>query len=105
MRRAAKTDANQTQIVSALRAAGVFVQSLAAVGNGVPDLLCGFRGRLFLLEVKDGNKVPSARKLTQAQVDWHAIWADVPLFVVETPEQALIALGAIHPQPTGDTHD
>lgn len=95
MRRAAKIDANQTQVVSALRAAGVSVQSLAAVGNGVPDLLCGFRGKLSLLEVKDGSKVKSARKLTTAQTDWHAIWADMPLFVVETPEQALKALGAI----------
>ncbi|PLC06385.1 hypothetical protein CY658_04950 [Variovorax sp. RO1] len=95
MRRAAKIDANQTQVVSALRAAGVSVQSLAAVGNGVPDLLCGFRGKLSLLEVKDGSKVPSARKLTPDQVDWHAIWADMPLFVVETPEQALKALGVI----------
>ncbi|MNL69391.1 hypothetical protein D3C87_1942440 [compost metagenome] len=95
MRRAAKIDANQTQVVSALRAAGVSVQSLAAVGNGVPDLLCGFRGKLSLLEVKDGAKVQSKRKLTSAQTDWHAIWSDMPLFVVETPEQALKALGVI----------
>ncbi|CAA2107676.1 hypothetical protein [Variovorax paradoxus] len=95
MRRAAKVDSNQTQVVSALRAAGVSVQSLAAVGNGVPDLLCGFRGKLSLLEVKDGSKVKSARKLTAAQTDWHAVWKDMPLFVVETPEQALKALGAI----------
>lgn len=95
MRRAAKIDANQAQVVSALRAAGVSVQSLAAVGNGVPDLLCGFRGKLSLLEVKDGGKAPSARKLTAAQNDWHTTWSDMPLFVVETPDQALKALGVI----------
>jgi hypothetical protein len=41
MRRAAKIDANQPQIVEALRKAGATVHSLAAVGNGIPDLLVG----------------------------------------------------------------
>jgi hypothetical protein len=50
MRRAAKVDANQTEIVQALRQIGAVVQSLAAVGNGCPDLLVGYRNRLFLLE-------------------------------------------------------
>jgi Holliday junction resolvase len=95
MRRAAKVDANQDQVVSALRSAGVKVLSLAAIGKGVPDLLCCFRGRLVLLEVKDGAKVPSARKLTADQIDWHREWADVPLHVVESAEQALKAMGCI----------
>lgn len=43
MRRAARTDANQTAIVEALRKCGASVQSLAAVGKGVPDLLVGLR--------------------------------------------------------------
>lgn len=95
MRRAAKIDANQTQVVSALRSAGVKVLSLAALGQGVPDLLCCFRGVLVLLEVKDGRKVPSARRLTADQVEWHREWADVPLHVVESPEQALKAMGCV----------
>ena len=57
MRRAAKVDANQAEIVQALRQIGAVVQSLAAVGNGCPDLLVGYRNRLFLLELKDGSHV------------------------------------------------
>lgn len=95
MRRAAKIDANQVQVVSALRAAGVLVLSLAALGKGVPDILCAFRGRLVLLEVKDGQKVPSARKLTADQVEFHKEWADVPLHVVESPWEALKAMGCV----------
>lgn len=95
MRRAAKTDANHEQVVSALRAAGAMVQSLAAVGGGVPDLLVGFRCRLMLLEVKDGAKVPSARKLTVDQVQWHADWSGYPVYVVHNAEEALKAIGAI----------
>ena len=64
MRRAAKIDANQTEIVKALRQVGASVQSLASTGKGCPDLLVGFRGVNWLLEIKDGQKVKSARKLT-----------------------------------------
>lgn len=95
MRRAAKIDANQVQVVGALRYAGVKVLSLAALGKGVPDLLCAFHGRLVLLEVKDGQKVPSARKLTDDQIEFHKEWADVPLHVVESPWEALKAMGCV----------
>jgi RNase P/RNase MRP subunit p29 len=87
-------DANQEQVVSALRAAGATVQSLAAIGKGCPDLLVMFRGALFLLEVKDGAKVKSAQKLTDAQVKWHQTWGAM-VEVVNSPEQALRAIGAM----------
>ena len=67
MKRAAKVDANQKQIVTALRQAGCTVQSLATVGKGCPDLIVGCQGRNFLLEIKDGSKPPSARQLTEDQ--------------------------------------
>lgn len=72
--RAAKVDANHGEIVTALRKVGASVQSLAAVGSGCPDLLVGFRGCNFLIEVKDGAKPPSARKLTDDQTIWHGAW-------------------------------
>ena len=92
MRRAAKVDANQTEIVKALRQVGASVQSLAATGKGVPDLLVGFRGKNLLLEVKDGGKVKSARKLTPDQVEWHQSWRG-HVAVVESVEQAIKILG------------
>lgn len=95
MRRAARTDANQIQVVSALRAAGAKVQDLSAVGKGVPDLLCQYQGTFYLIEVKDGRKTPSQRKLTPDQVKWHEEWKCAFLGVVENPEQALKFIGAI----------
>jgi Holliday junction resolvase len=95
MRLAAKTDANQIQVVSALRAAGAQVQSLAAVGKGVPDLLVKYQGALYLIEVKDGRQPPSKRQLTPDQVKWHEEWKCAFLGVVENPEQALKFIGAI----------
>ena len=92
MRRAAKIDANQRLIVEALRKAGATVQSLAAVGHGVPDLLVGYRSKTALVEVKDGSKCPSARQLTADQQQWHQTWQGGTLAVVPDVEAALRVL-------------
>jgi hypothetical protein len=91
MRRAAKVDANQAEIIAALRKIGASVQPLHAVGAGCPDLAVGWRGMTSLLEIKDGSKPPSARKLTPDQVKWHAEWRG-HVAVVETVEQAIEAV-------------
>lgn len=92
MRRAARTDANQTAIVKALRSVGASVQVLSAVGEGVPDLLAGRRGVNYLLEVKDGAKPLSAQKLTEAQEAWHQGWAG-EVRTVRSVAEALRAVG------------
>lgn len=74
MRTDAKTDANQTAIMWCFRKAGCAVQSVATVGKGCPDLIVAFGGTTTLVEVKDGNKAPSAQKLTADQVKWHSKW-------------------------------
>lgn len=93
MRKTARVDANQAAIVDALRAIGASVQSLAMVGRGVPDLLVGFRAQTFLLEVKDGAKAPSARRLTPDEAAWHAGWRG-QVATVASIEEALHAIGA-----------
>ena len=85
MRRAAKVDGNHRSIVAAFRAHGCTVQSLAAVGKGVPDLLVAFAGLNHLVEVKDGRKAKSARKQTPAQVVWASTWR-APRHLVESVE-------------------
>ena len=88
MRRAARTDRNHAQIVGAFRQLGFEVESLAAVGGGVADLLVYQRGRsrLILVEVKDGSMPPSERRLTSAQIKWHKRF---PVSVVETVDDVL----------------
>lgn len=81
-------DANQPEIVRALRAIGCSVQSLAAVGDGCPDLLVGHRGRNLVLEVKDSAQPPSKRRLTPAEADWHATWEGT-VRTVETIDDAI----------------
>lgn len=105
MRHAARIDRNQPDIVKALRRVpGVTVQPLSSVGHGVPDLLvgtmlaclqCGLRAKAnLLLEVKDGDKVPSAQVLTPDQVIWHAHWTG-QVEVVKSIDEAFEVCGMV----------
>lgn len=64
----------------------------SGVGNGFPDLLVGYRGRTTLLEVKDGEKPPSGRKLTEAEAYFLASWRGGPAVVVESEHEAIAAV-------------
>ena len=90
MRRAAKIDANQREIVSALRRAGCNVLSLAAIGSGCPDLLVHRAGVITMIEVKDGAKTQSRRNLTPHQRQFLKDW---PVWVATNEEEALRAVG------------
>ncbi len=88
-----RVDDNQKEVVKALRSIpGCTVESLAAVGKGVPDLLVGFMGRNYLLEIKDGKKPPSARKLTPDQIKWHKAFGGT-VHIVTCYEDALEVIG------------
>jgi hypothetical protein len=87
MRRAARVDANQEAVVSALRSAGAYVWII-----GLPvDLLVGFRNHTFLIEIKHGPK----KRLTALQDDFFSNWFGGTLCRVDGPESALRAIGAI----------
>lgn len=88
MRRANRVDANQDQIVETLRACGAYVR-VVTMGDGVPDLLVGYNGYTLLLEVKDGNKPPSARELTPAEAKFFREWTGGLIAVVKNVEEAL----------------
>ena len=81
MRRRGRTDRNHQAIVTGLRKCGITVTSTANIGNGFPDLVAGWNGRNFLLEIKDGNLPPSKRKLTDDEVRWHDSWRGSVLVV------------------------
>lgn len=88
MRRAARIDANQEQIVSAMRACGATVR-IVTQGDGLPDLLVGYRGYTILMEVKDGRKPPSARKLTEEEQKFFENWTGGMLAIVNSVDEAL----------------
>ena len=86
MRRAAKVDSNQKSVVAALRKIGAQVLHLHQVGGGCPDILCCFRGRNVLLEVKRPGKKPNA-----LQLEFIAMWGG-ELHVVHSAQEAVEAL-------------
>ena len=87
MRYAKRVDANQDAIVSALRAAGAYVWII-----GLPvDLLVGYKGRTFLVEVKTDSK----KRLTALQADFFESWAGGTLCRVDGPEAALRMIGVV----------
>ena len=88
-RHAKRKDANQDRIVFALRAAGAVVHIL----DQPADLLVGYGGHWHLMEVKDSEKPPSARKLTPYQQSFHDLCRSMglPIHIVTTIYEALIA--------------
>lgn len=92
VRRRPRVDANQSDIVEFLREAGASVHSLAAIGGGTPDLVVGYKGMTFLMEVKDGSKPPSERKLTADQEKWLAAWKGGAVWLVTDRTTAKEAL-------------
>jgi len=87
MRRAARIDANQTQIVSALRAAGAYVWII-----GLPvDLLVGYKNHTFLVEIKTDSK----KRLTKLQADFFENWSGSTLARIDSPEAAIRMIGVV----------
>lgn len=80
-RRHGKRDANQGAVRDMARAMGASVTSLDDVGDGVPDLLVGYRGVTMLWEVKGPRG-----KLNPGQAEWHDAWRGSPVLVVRGPE-------------------
>ena len=91
MRYANRIDENQNQIVKALRKAGAYVRIISQ-GDGIPDLLVAYKGYTILMEVKDGDKVPSARKLTEAEQKFFDEWTGGMLVVVNSVDEAIATL-------------
>ena len=77
MRRDARTDANHAEVVKAFRSMGCLVLSLAPIGRDVPDLLVKCNGRLCLVEVKDGKKPPSSRRMSIGQQAFADEWGTI----------------------------
>ena len=80
---AKKVDANQAEIVETLRQTGMSVITLHRVGQGCPDLLVGFGGRNYLLEIKNKHS-----DLNVPEMDFHLTWRG-QVAVIRSADQAL----------------
>jgi len=81
----ARTDSNHKQVLEILRRGGWSASSTHRVGFGFPDIVAARAGLTIMVEVKDGAKVPSARKLSKKQVRFLATW----------PGQVIVAVSGL----------
>lgn len=100
--KAAQRDKSEPDIIDALRKVGATVWQVS--GKDIPDLLVGYKGRTFLLEVKtrgleytdkrNGKTYKRDGALRAGQKEFFASWRGGPAREVYTPEEALMAVGA-----------
>jgi hypothetical protein len=86
-----RSDSNQTKIVAELRKIGATVQFLTNVGSGVPDLLVGYNGINYLLEIKNLTTTYGKKGLNEKQIKWHTNWSG-QVAVISSLDEALATL-------------
>ena len=106
MRHAARVDANQADIVKAMREAGAIVWVI-----GLPvDLLIGCNGHTVLAEVKilKGKKAPKAAAYTPLQTSFMGMWLGGPVATLTDVAGGLALIAMLKglpssPGPSGAT--
>lgn len=88
MRKQGRVDANQPKIVEALRRIGATVNITSNLGEGFPDIVVSFRDEWFHIEIKDGERPPSERRLTDDETRFHKKQR-APVYIVESSLEAV----------------
>lgn len=88
---AKRTDANQTEIVETFRAMGATVQIISMIGKGCPDIIVGFQGVNYLIEIKDGQKLKGQQKLTDHEQMFFAKWRG-QVCIIKSVDEAIALL-------------
>ena len=97
MKRAAKVDKNQPEIVKALRRCGAVVLLTHQIKNAF-DILVGYRGGLFILEIKNPEYLPKVynrerleKELSEGESECMNKFkkVGVPYHIVATIEEAI----------------
>jgi len=91
MRKKARVDANQKEIVQELRKRGISVLHTHQLGKGAPDIIVGYMNSNYLIELKDGNKSKSQQRLTKDELDFSLKWCG-NYAVCNSLEQILLLL-------------
>lgn len=89
-----RPDDNQTEVVAGIRAIGATVAITSDVGDGFGDFVVGYRGENFIIELKDGSKPPSKRRLTPKEAEFHRMWRG-QIDIANDLDEVLRIIGAI----------
>jgi len=72
-RRAARIDDNQKEVVALFRKLGWYVLIISQLKNCC-DIMVSKNGHTIAIEIKDGKKPPSARKLSTGELKFEYEW-------------------------------
>lgn len=86
MRRAAKKDRNHNEIADAFKRLGFSVADTSRLGGDFPDIVIAKAGSTALVEIKDGKKSASQRKLRPGQQEFKDTWKG-EYYVVESLDE------------------
>lgn len=86
-RYAARRDTTHAEVRDILREAGATVFDAGGVGGDLPDLIVGWQGITFLIEVKSPGG-----KLSKGQQEFARNWRGGPVLTVYGAEAALAAM-------------
>lgn len=87
LRLRSKVDANQPKLVAQIRKLGATVKVVSQLKRFC-DIVVGYQGKNYLIEIKDPDKPPSQRKLTPDEIDFHMEW-EGQIDVVHTIEDVI----------------
>jgi hypothetical protein len=91
MLRRHRSDSNQSPIVDILRRLGAYVAITSQVGGGFTDLVVGFRGVTYIVEVKYGDDWD----YTPAQKEFRKDWKGGPIVTLASVDDAVTWLQRI----------
>lgn len=80
-----KRDANHGEIVAALKQFGFSVYDAAHAGRDFPDLVVGFGGMTYLVEIKSSETAP----LTEGQSEFARTWRGSAVVVLRSRANAV----------------
>ena len=95
MRLRSKVDANQKQIVKVLRGMGAFVLMTHQIKNAF-DCIAFYKGHIFIIEIKDGSKYESQRRLTPGEYETMTsiVEQQCDYHIIESVDQAINLLNS-----------
>lgn len=93
--RAKRRDDNHEDTREFLRGKGWSIADTAGLGYGIPDFFAGKPEFCAAVELKDGDKSPSKRKLTPAEQRFKDNWTG-PYILALGPEDALAQLDILY---------
>lgn len=98
--RQSRRDANHVELAAYWKAMGGTWQDTHAVANAL-DGIAGAHGIDVRVEIKDGSKVPSARKLTEGEAQTFWAWKGRNPVVWESREDVEATMKALHDEAWG----